>query len=167
MSELIEKLGVDWRLLLAQIVNFLLLFWVLKRFAYKPLAQFLEKRAKTIEKGLQDAEFTAQERERLRVLKQEMLAQAQKEAQEVIKDAQTKGKKEFEDLIQKAKERKEELVSQAKAEIEEEKVQALKAARVALGQLVITATQKVLEEKVDEEKDREIVEKALKEIKAG
>mgnify|MGYP001588456271 CR=1 FL=1 len=53
--ELISKLGIDWKLLVAQIVNFFILLFVLYKFAYKPVLEMLEKRSKTIEKGIHDA----------------------------------------------------------------------------------------------------------------
>ena len=56
MQELITKLGIDWKFLIAQIVNFLVLLFVLYKFAYGPILAMLEKRQKKIEKGLKDAE---------------------------------------------------------------------------------------------------------------
>ena len=54
--EIFAKLGIDWKLLIAQAINFAVLFWVLRRYAYKTMLDFLEKRTVRIEKGLQDAE---------------------------------------------------------------------------------------------------------------
>ena len=56
MSELLTKLGIDLKLLVAQIVNFLILLLVLYKFAYGPIVAMLEKRQKKIEKGLKEAE---------------------------------------------------------------------------------------------------------------
>ena len=50
MSELFSKLGIDWKLLIAQIINFLVLLFVLYKFAYRPILSMLEKRTKKIEK---------------------------------------------------------------------------------------------------------------------
>ncbi len=164
MVELISKLGVDWKLLLAQVVNFLLLFFLLQKFAYKPLGEFLKKRAKKIEKGLDDAKKAQEDREKLKVLRTEILGEARKSASEIISEAQVKGQKEFDAALERAKARKEELVKEAKDQIQQEKDDAITSARLELGELVILATQKVLLEKMDEQKDAAMVDKILKEI---
>lgn len=164
MSELISQLGIDWRLLLAQVVNFLILLYVLKRFAFEPLKKFLHERQKTIEKGLEDASKAAQEREKLRVLHAELRVRAQKEAEVLLGEARTKGAEEYEEYVKKAKERAGEIVALAKQEIVNEKQKALTQARGELGSMVMMATERVLGEKMDEKKDKEIVERALKEL---
>ena len=54
--EIFEKLGIDVKLVIAQLVNFFILLYVLKRFAYKPVLKILEDRERKIEKGLKDAQ---------------------------------------------------------------------------------------------------------------
>ena len=54
--ELLSNLGINGKLLLAQIVNFFILLYILKRFAYKPILKVLDDRKEKIEKGLRDAE---------------------------------------------------------------------------------------------------------------
>ena len=55
MSELFSQLGIDWRLLLSQAVNFLLLLIVLRIFAYQPILKLLKDRRAKIEDGLTKA----------------------------------------------------------------------------------------------------------------
>ncbi|MBI3335324.1 MAG: F0F1 ATP synthase subunit B [Candidatus Portnoybacteria bacterium] len=165
MQELITQLGIDWKLLLAQVVNFLVLLWVLKRFAFKPLQKFLHERQKRIEKGLNDAEYAQGQREKLRTLRAQIIAAGQKEAEVVLAEARKKGVKEYEEMIQRGKERAQELLEGAKQEMGLEKTKIMHEAKSELGALVMMATERVLREKMDEKKDREIIEKALREIK--
>ena len=165
MSDLITNLGIDWRLLLAQIVNFALLFWLLQRFAFVPLGKFLSERSKKIEKGLKDAEFAAGEREKLKMLRIKMLAEGQKEVKTMMSEARLRSDKEIESMWEKAKQRKEQLVGEARQEIEEEKARVLGQARAEVAQLVLLVSEKVLGEKVDEKRDKVLVDKALKEIR--
>lgn len=165
MSELINQLGIDWRLLLAQVVNFLILLYVLKRFAFEPLKKALHNRQKTLERGLEDAKKAEEERENLRTLRQELRIRAQKEAEVLLGEARMKGAKEYEEYVKKAEKRAGEIVALAKQEIVNEKEKALGEARGELGAMVMMATEKVLREKVDERKDREFIERALKEIR--
>ncbi len=165
MSELISQLGIDWRLLLAQVVNFLILLYVLKRFAFEPLKKALHNRQKTIEKGLDEAKKAEEEREKLRMLRQELRLKAQKEAEALLGEARIKGVKEYEEYVKKAEKRATEIVALAKQEIGNEKEKALMEARGELASMVMMATEKVLREKMDERKDREFIERALKEIR--
>lgn len=165
MSDLITNLGIDWRLLLAQIVNFCLLFWLLRRFVFVPLGVFLRERSKKIEKGLADADFVSAQRERIKTLKAKMIAEGQKEVQTMMTEARARSQAEADAMFEKAKLRKDDLVSEARRQIHEEKEHALKEAKQELSRLVVFATEKVLREKVDKVKDREIVDKALKDLR--
>lgn len=165
MSELINQLGIDWRLLLAQVVNFLILLWVLKRFAFEPLKKFLHERQKRIEKGLRDAEYAAGQREKLKTLRAQIISAGQKEAEVILAESRKKGLNEYQETVEQAKSKAREVFAQAKDEIIQEKEKTIEEAKRELGSLVMMAAERVLGEKVDEEKDREIVEKALREIK--
>jgi len=165
MNELISKLGIDWKLLLAQIVNFAVLFWLLKRFAFGPLGAFLKERSKKIAKGLEDADFASAEREKLRTLKAKMMSEAKKDVQTVMEEARARSDKEIADAWEKAKQKKEQLVGEAREEIQAEKERILEEARSEVGELVLRVSEKILGEKMDEDRDRVLVEKALKELK--
>src|SRR3989338_11410320 len=95
--ELIEKLGIDWRLLLAQIVNFLILLFVLTKFAFRPLIKMLDGRAEKIQKSLENAQKIEKNLEEANKQKEAIILEARHGAQDII--SQTK--KESEDLRQK------------------------------------------------------------------
>jgi len=165
MSELVSQLGIDWRLLLAQVVNFLLLFWLLKRFAFAPLQVFLAKRQHEIKQGLDDAAKAAQDREELKMLRAQLTAKAQQEAQKIIDEARAKGASDYDSLMKQAEVKVQALATKARAQLTQEKKNMMRQAKNELGQLVMMAAQKLLHERVDEKKDREIVEQALREIR--
>ena len=80
--EVLAKLGIDWKLLLAQAVNFAVLFWVLRRYAYQPMLDFLEKRTIKIEQGLKDAEKATLKLSEIEAQEKKVLGAAQKEAKQ-------------------------------------------------------------------------------------
>ena len=84
MSELLNKLGIDYKLLIAQIINFLVLLFVLWKFAYGPILAILEKRQKKIEKGLADAEAAEKRLEESEKKQKEVLRKARTEAKEIV-----------------------------------------------------------------------------------
>jgi F-type H+-transporting ATPase subunit b len=53
--EVLGKIGFDWRVALVNLFNFLIVFLILKKFAFKPIENILERRRKKIEQGLKDA----------------------------------------------------------------------------------------------------------------
>ena len=58
---IIKNLGIDWKIFLAQLVNFGIVFFVLKKFAFSPIQKLLKERQSKIEKGLNDATRSASE----------------------------------------------------------------------------------------------------------
>lgn len=75
-----EALGINWKILLAQIVNFIILFWLLKRFALKPFLSVLKKRQTDIEEGIKKSEKAERSLQEIRNLAKEIKEKGAKEA---------------------------------------------------------------------------------------
>ncbi|MDD3486957.1 MAG: F0F1 ATP synthase subunit B [Candidatus Moranbacteria bacterium] len=161
MSELLTKLGVDWKLLIAQIINFLVLLFVLYKFAYGPIVAMLEKRQKKIEKGLADAEEAKKKLEESEKREKEILAKARTEAREILEAARIQSEKMKTDLAEDAKIHAEKIVESAKAEIEQEKQKTISDIKSEIGGLVVAAAEKVVGEKMNDKKDKEIINHIL------
>ena len=163
--ELLKNFGFDPVLLSAQVINFLIILFVLKRFLYKPLLDMLKKRQKTIEEGLKQAEEaritleSAEEKEReilkkARITADSMLEEAKKEAETQAKKIEEEAKKEAESIIADA---------QKKIEISEKETERKLATYVSkLAIELITQSSKTL---FSEKEQKEITENALKKIK--
>lgn len=162
MSELITKLGIDWKLLFAQIINFLVLLFVLYKFAYGPILAMLEKRQKRIEKGLKDADEARRKLAESEEKQKEILKKARVEAKEIIEKARLQSERVKSELAAEAKAQAEKVIADAKAEIDREKQKTILEIKSEIGELVVAAVERVLEEKIDEKKDKEIIEKSLK-----
>ena len=161
MQELFSKLGIDWKLLIAQIVNFLVLLFILYKFAYGPILAMLEKRQKKIEKGLKDAEAAGKKLEESEERQKEILKRARHEAKEIVKKSRIKAEKSKSEIALVAKEQAEKIITDAKAEIEREKEKTIGEIKLEIGGLVVAAAEKMIGEKMDEKKDREMIEKAI------
>ena len=161
MQELLSKLGIDWKLLIAQIVNFLVLLFILWKFAYGPVLAMLEKRQKKIEKGLADAEEAHKNLEKSEEKQKEILKHARTEAKDIVEKAREQAEKAKSEMALEAKAQAEKIVTVAKAEIEQEKQKTIAEIKSEIGSLIVAATEKIVGEKMDEEKDREIIEKAI------
>lgn len=163
--EILHTFGFDWRLLLAQIVNFVVIFWVLKKFLYKPLFEVLKNREQTIKKGIQQAEEAqialakAQEEER------KLMQKAAVEAKKFLEDA----KKQAEEIIERshvtAKEQTTKMIADAKAQI----IRETKLAETKLAQhvsrLAVEFLKKSLSGLASPQTQEEILDKAIKKLK--
>ena len=85
--EILENFGVNPILLAAQIVNFLIIFFVLKKFLYKPILELLKKRQIMIKEGISQAEESRIKLEKVIIEEKNILRQAQLAAKKVIEDA--------------------------------------------------------------------------------
>ncbi|MBI3442192.1 MAG: F0F1 ATP synthase subunit B [Candidatus Sungbacteria bacterium] len=165
MSELISKLGIDWRLLLAQAVNFFLLLFLLKKFAYKPILVMLARRRQEIEKGFQlraEAEETLKNADALR---EQTLQQTRTDALAMVNEAEQVGKKRQEEIIAEAAKKSEQIVHDAKRIIAQEKAIMGDEVYAVAQELICSGLVKVLGKIPHEERDRELIRDALAELK--
>lgn len=156
--EIFAKLGVDWKLLLAQVVNFAILFWILRRFAYRPMLEFLEKRSERIEKGLKDAEAAKHKLSEMEEKEKEVLAAARHEARAILSAAEEGAKKRDAERLAETEAEAKRFLEDARIKIGEEKQKILSEAKREIAEVVSLSVEKILKEKVDTEKDQKIIE---------
>lgn len=157
--EVLAKLGVDWKLLLAQAVNFAVLFWVLRRYAYQPMLDFLEKRTARIEQGITDAEAATAKLGEMTAKEAEVLAAARKEAKAIIASAEEGAKKRDAERAEETEAKVKQLLAEAEVKIREEKDKAMMSAKAEIGELVMLSVEKILKEKIDLAKEKELLDK--------
>lgn len=155
--DVLAKIGVDWRLLLAQGVNFAILFYVLRRFAYRPILDFLEQRTERIERGLKDAEAAQAKLAEMEVKEKAVLAAARVEARDIIVTAEEAAKKRDGEIHAQAEEKVKHLLEASRVKIEEERRKTLAEAKDEIAAVVNEAVEKILRERVDAVKDRELI----------
>ncbi len=162
--EILTNFGVEWNLLLAQIVNFLIIFFVLKKFFYKPIATALDDRKQKIVESLKNAETIEKKLTATEEKTAKLISDARREAQTIIDSA----RKESVELTSQARLETQKMVEsmqeKAHAQIELETMQKdLEKQTIAL---VISITQKVLARTLAQsEKDR-LTKNALQEVGA-
>ncbi|MBP9728175.1 MAG: F0F1 ATP synthase subunit B [Candidatus Moranbacteria bacterium] len=160
--EVLAKLGVDWKLLLAQAVNFAVLFWVLRRFAYQPMLDFLEKRTVKIEQGLKDAEAATAKLSLMEAKEKAVLTDARTEAKNIIALAEESAKKRDAEHALATEAKVKRLLEEAQMKIAEEKDKVMTGAKEEIGELVMLSVEKILREKIDATKGKEMMEKMVK-----
>ena len=150
VTKILGDFGISLPLLLAQIVNFSIVAFLLWRFAFKPVMATIDERKRQIDAGLR---YTEEMKAKLAAAEQTTAAQlkeAQLKGQQLVAEAQ-KAAKEFSDKQQKeAAERANDLVAKARAAIELEKQKMLGEARTEISRLVVDTTQRVLAKELSE-----------------
>lgn len=165
MGELIHNLGIDWKLLIANTLTFLIVLWILRRFAYGPIMKALEDRQKTIATGLQAAKKTTDEYAHLQTEKDRLLAEAKQMAQSVLRDAESQAASIRQQEMEKTQAEAAQIVAKTREQLGRERQQMVQAAQGDLAKLVVEATEKVLAETVDPNLDKKIQQQALRAIK--
>ncbi|KKQ52787.1 MAG: ATP synthase subunit b [Parcubacteria group bacterium GW2011_GWD2_38_11] len=161
MNELISTFHIDWKLIIAQLVNFAIVLFVLKRYAYGPVLKMMEDRSEKIEKGIADAENAGKKLTEITEKEKEVLVEARKQAQEIIAKAEESATKSKEEIVVEAKAQAEKILADSAKKIEQEKNQMMQEVKGQIASLVISATSKIIDEKLDLEKDKAIIEKAI------
>ncbi len=159
--DFLSKLGIDWKLLSAQIVQFVLLIFILRKLAYKPLLAMLEKRSKTIEKSLEDAKRIEQNLTQGQADRERMLAETRKEAESIVADARAAAETVKTKLLDETKQKMIAMRKQTETEAEAIKKKMLHDAQSQLADLVILASEHVVKAKLSDVQDRKLIEEAL------
>lgn len=115
MEEFVSKLGLDWRLFTAQLVNFLLLLFILKITVYKPVLNMLADRSRKIEQGIKDAEASTKRLSEINQLEQSRLAEATAKAEELMRNMEKNAVAKEVALVAKAEAKAADLVRNAEA----------------------------------------------------
>lgn len=160
--EVFAKLGVDWKLLLAQVINFGILFFLLRRYAYGPMLEFLEKRSERIEKGLKDAEAAGVKLIALEEKEKQVLALARTEARAIVVATEASAKKRDAEHMAETEAKTKRFLEEARVKIEEEKEKILTEAKQEIAEVVALSVEKILKEKVDTAKDKQLIEEMAK-----
>lgn len=163
--KLITALGLDYKIFLAQLINFAILVFVLWRFAYQPIFKILEERRLKVLKGVEDSNKAEERLLQAETEKKEIIASARKEANEIIEEAKQKAELRYQEIVAKTKSDIKVLIDEEKEKIEGDRKQAVKEIKKEAAQMVVSALIKILPEKVDKHSDAKMIEAVLKELK--
>ena len=161
----IAALGIDPLAILAQGLTFLVLFFLIKKFALGKIVNTLEERRKTIEGSLDKAEELSKKNEDAEKRVGELLSQARKDAEEVMNKGQEEAVTIVNTAEEKASTKAEKIMADGQAQIQAEVEKAKLELKKQTLDLVSQTTSIVLGETVDAKKHEELVTKALKETK--
>jgi len=162
MESLISTFHIDFKLFIAQLVNFAIVFSVLYFFAFKPLVKTMSERTEKIDKSLKDADEIEKRLALTETEQTEIIGAAKKQANLIIEEADKRGEERKAELIIKAKEEIAQVINNEKAKLSRDKEETLKEIKKEVADLVVLTVEKLLSEKMTGDKDRELIKKLLK-----
>ena len=161
-----DLLKPDYGVLALTVCNFLLLVYLLKKFAWNRIIGALESREQQIAQDKLQAQQAREAAEKIKSELDEKLAQIADEAAKKMAEAVKMGEKQKEQLLAAAQEQAERLLAQAKAQIEAEKNKALTDVRGEIARVSVLAASKVIEQQLNEDAAKAVVDRVLAEVKA-
>ena len=161
---IVDTFGIDWPMLIAQAINFLIVALVIWKFAFKNILSTIKEREKQISDSLKNADRIKLELEETEKQQQQTLQDASLEAKKTISSAQEQAKAFIEAQKDDARKQAEEIIAKAKTAMEQERERVLREAREEIASLVVLTATKVLSKDLSEEEKEKFSSRATQEL---
>lgn len=157
----VAALGLDFKALLFQVANFIILLVILRIFAYPPIIRVLEARRTRIEESLKNAEQIEKEKVNLERMRDVILQETHQKAREILQKSESLSQSLVEEGRSQATAEAQHILARAQERIEQETRAARAQLRQEVAQLTVRAAEKILGEKLDSQKDQELIKRAV------
>jgi F-type H+-transporting ATPase subunit b len=161
----ISSLGINLKGFVFQLLTFLIVLLILRKYVFPKIVDTLEARRKTLEESLAQAKQTEETLAKAEAKSEEILAKARAQADEALAE----GKKAAEEVIAKAEDagaqRAAQIVADAESHLDLERDKLRRELKAELGDLVADATEQILQEKLNDSTDRKLIQKIVGAIK--
>jgi F-type H+-transporting ATPase subunit b len=159
-----ENLGINWKVLIGQAINFLILLFLMKKFVFPRFFILLKERREKIEEGIRKLEEAKKKSEMIEIEREKILREAKEKADLIMKEAEKRAKLKEAKIIEMAEKEKEKIIEEAKRmgqnEIEKLKEDFLKESL----KISFLLAEKILSKKIDEKEDKKLIMKFLNQI---
>lgn len=153
-----EALGINPIYLIAQILNFLLIWFLLSRLVFPRVLKALEERRALIEKGLEDAKAAEQLRASAQAERQRILEEAIAERQRIVAEAVRQAEQQRAQILAEARAEAQRLLEVAREEAERERERILGELRSHIATLALAAAYRVVGDALDEARHRRLIQ---------
>lgn len=162
MDSFIETFHIDWKIILAQAINFAIVLFVLQFLALKPIKKLMKERSERIESGLTDAAQNALILKNTKKEYDEVIVKAREEAHVIFQDGKREAEDKKKEMLENASLEVEKLISDGKKVLEAEKTKMVEEAKSEIVSLVVKATERLLESHTDTSFDKKSLEQIKK-----
>ena len=165
--DILDNLGINGKILLAQVVNFFLLLWILKRFLYNPLLGVIEKREKRIKKGLNGAKQVEERLKEIEEMEKKRMEKAQEKANKLLEEAHKQAEENRKNLLVQAKKEIDKWKQQAKDQIIKERDEIKGEVKRETASLIIQVLRKIVPNSITKADEQAWIKEIKKNIKSA
>jgi len=160
----LDVFGINWKILVFQIINLLVVLYLLKLFALKPFLEILEKRKNKIEKGLREAQEAEQKLKEAHDQAEKIIKKAEIKKEQILDEAEERAKREEKKILDEAEKEKEIILIEGREQIYAEREQMKKEFQKDFLSATENVVERILNEKIDAKRDKKIIEESLAKI---
>lgn len=151
MQEILQAFGIEWSSLLAQIINFGILVFILSRFVYKPVLEMVDRRRAVIAESMEQAKEIERGKQKLEQERADMLKKADVEGGVLLQRAKDEAESMRAEIEKAAHAHAQQLVAKGMAQIEAERAQVVKDIQTKLAHTIVTSAEKILRREFSKE----------------
>lgn len=155
-------LGLDLKAFIIQLITFLIVFYVLKRYVFDWIVKTLDKRQKIIEEGVKSAQDMTEQKDKLEKEVAKLKSEARTQADEILAESRAQSEEMIAKATDAASEKTDKMITDAKKKIEEETERSRRSLKSEIVSLVVDTTERLIGTKVDATKDKTLIDDALK-----
>jgi F-type H+-transporting ATPase subunit b len=158
-----EALGINLSALIVQLLAFLILVFLLGRYAYRPIVNALDQRAERVRASMEQADRIERQLAETETRNQQILTEARREAQQIVAQAREVGDQQIARAREAAHEEADKQLQQSLAQLRAEEQRAKQELRQQYADLVIRAASRVVRQELDPQKHLQLIESTLRE----
>lgn len=156
-------LSLNWNIIWT-FLNLIVLYFLLKKFLFKPVNDIVEKRANEIKNSVEKAKSKNEEAEQLKIKYETQLKNAENKANDIIKSAKQKADEEYEYILKNAKQEAAIIMEKTDKDVMLEKEKAVKSVKSEIAEIAIAAAIKATADSIDEKSNKKLIEDFLNEM---
>jgi F-type H+-transporting ATPase subunit b len=162
--DILKTFGIDIYLTIAQIVNFLIILFILKKYLYKPLFKMLKKRQDLAKEVVENAESSRKELDKARAEEKKIIKKAQEAAAQIVSDTKEQADEIIKQSEVNARQQTERMIEEARNQIAQETANAQQQLNRYVSKLSVDILRKSLQNVFGDKEQDVLIEKALKEM---
>ena len=157
-------MSINWFTVIATIINFIITVAVLKHFFFDKIKDLIKKRQEDITQQIREADENAEKARKLRIDNENLLKSAKEEGKKITEEQKKRADKLYEEIVDNAQKDAKSVMEKANAEIIRERDKAQQELKQQTVQLALMMSSKILNETIDEEKHRGLIDEFISKV---
>lgn len=162
--ELITTLGIDWKMLVAQLINFGILLAILTYFVYKPLMRVIDDRRERVKKSIDDARHLEDRVRHIEKEQQERRADMNRQAKEFMEQAKQQAENSKQEILSTTQREVDQLLDKGRQQLQDEKTKLLSQVQNVVTKISIGLAEKILEREFSDSDQQRLVSSLEKDL---